>query len=151
MIIICMESRSETDPVTAVFVDTAAWIALLDTSDRLYLQAHQVMRELGQHKARLITTEWVFVEVADALSAPAYRTKIVAFIREMRRSSVLHVLSLSQTLLDAGWALYEQRPDKEWSLTDCISFAAMAQERLTSAFTSDHHYEQAGYVKLMNA
>ncbi len=134
-----------------VFVDTAGWIALLDTSDNLHLQARQVMRGLRQQHAQFVTTEWVFVEVADALSAPAYRTKVVTFIAEMRRSPMLQILPLSQALLESGWTFYGQRPDKEWSLTDCISFVAMTQLRLTFAFSSDHHFEQAGFVKLMKA
>ena len=135
--------------MTPVFVDTAAWIALLDTTDNLHVQARQIMRGLRQQRAQLVTTEWVLVEVADALSAPAYRANVVAFVAQMRRSPLLHILPLSQALLDAGWTFYGDRPDKEWSLTDCISLVAMMQRQLTSAFTSDHHFEQAGYVKLM--
>jgi hypothetical protein len=37
------------------------------------------------------------------------------------------------------------RPDKEWSLTDCISFVAMNERNITDALTSDHHFEQAGF------
>ena len=144
-----MGSPSKSNNVTTVFVDTAAWIALLDTSDNLHLQARQVMRGLRQQDVHLVTTEWVLVEFADALSAPANRTKVVAFIAEMRRSPMLQILPVSQVLLDSGWIFYSQRPDKEWSLTDCISFVAMMQGHLTSAFTSDHHFEQAGYVKLL--
>ena len=132
-----------------IFVDTAAWLALLDTSDSLHLQARQVMRELGQQRAHLITTEWVLVEIGDALSAPAFRARVVAFIAELRRMPLLHILPLGQTLLDAGWILYSQRPDKEWSLTDCISFISMTERQITTAFTSDHHFVQAGYIKMM--
>ncbi len=51
--------------------------------------------------------------------------------------------------LDEGWMLYSQRPDKDWGLTDCISFAVMTQEGITQAFTSDRHFEQAGFTKLL--
>jgi predicted nucleic acid-binding protein len=44
---------------------------------------------------------------------------------------------------------YAQRLDKEWSLTDCITFAVMAREGLTDALTGDHHFEQAGFVALL--
>jgi hypothetical protein len=84
-----------------VFVDTAAWIALLNANN------------------------------------------------ELRRLAILQIIPASQELLTAGWTLYSQRPDKEWSLTDCTSFAAMKQEQLAQAFTSDHHFEQAGFVKLL--
>jgi predicted nucleic acid-binding protein len=45
--------------------------------------------------------------------------------------------------------LYSQRPDKEWTLTDCISFVVMHEENLTGALTEDHHFEQAGFTALL--
>ena len=45
--------------------------------------------------------------------------------------------------------LYRHRKDKDWSLTDCISFAAMTDEGLTEALTADRHFEQAGFVALL--
>jgi hypothetical protein len=45
--------------------------------------------------------------------------------------------------------LYFQRRDKEWSLTDCISFTVMSDEGLTDALTGDHHFEQAGFTALL--
>ena len=46
-------------------------------------------------------------------------------------------------------SLYSRRPDKEWSLTDCISFVVMSDEGLTEALTGDHHFEQAGFTPLL--
>jgi hypothetical protein len=48
-----------------------------------------------------------------------------------------------------GVQLYAQRPDKEWSLTDCISFVVMTQEGIFDALTGDRHFEQAGFVALL--
>ncbi len=42
-----------------------------------------------------------------------------------------------------------RRLDKDWSLTDCISFAVMQERSLTEALTSDHHFEQAGFTALL--
>ena len=132
-----------------VFVDTAAWIALLNTSDALHQPAKQVMNQLQQQKAFLVTTEFVLLEVADALSAPAIRTKTIAFINGLRQLNILQIIPISQALFANGWQLYSQRHDKEWGLTDCISFVVMTQEQITIAFTSDHHFQQAGFIKLL--
>jgi uncharacterized protein len=102
-----------------VFVDAAAWIALINRRDDLSARAWQVMRDLQKRRTRLVTTEFVLLEVADS------------------------------ELFAAGWTLYAERTDKEWSLTDCISFAVMTERRITDAFTSDHHFEQAGFHKLL--
>jgi hypothetical protein len=59
------------------------------------------------------------------------------------------IIPASPSLLADGWTLYSERPDKEWSLTDCTSFVVMTHEHMTQAFTSDHHFEQAGFVKLL--
>lgn len=132
-----------------VFVDTAAWIALLNTEDDLHSAAERVRDELQQQKASLVTTEFILIEVADALCSPTLRQKTVIFINSLRQIKNLQIVLLSKDLLAQGWALYSQRPDKEWGLTDCISFVVMTQARITQAFTSDRHFEQAGFIKLL--
>ena len=107
------------------------------------------MRDLRQQNAQLMTTEFVLLEVADALSGPSLRGHTVTFINGLRRLAVLHIFPATSGLLADGWTLYSQRPDKEWGLTDCTSFVVMTQEHVTQAFTSDHHFEQAGFVKLL--
>lgn len=62
----------------------------------------------------------------------------------------LQVIPISQSLFNAGWQLYCQRLDKDWGLTDCISFVIMNTEGITLAFTSDCHFEQAGFTRLLN-
>ena len=132
-----------------VFVDTAAWIALINLSDALHTRAQQVTRMLGEQNTLLVTTDFVLLEVADALSAPSFRTKTVAFLNGLRQLIILEIIPADPSLLADDWELYSQRPDKEWSLTDCISFAAMMQGQITRAFTSDRHFEQAGFTKLL--
>jgi predicted nucleic acid-binding protein len=132
-----------------VFVDTVAWIALLNADDALHTPAQQVMEELRQARARLITTEFVLLEVADALSAPSARSKTVAFIKGLRQLPILRIVPLAQDLLDESWSLYAQRSDKDWGLTDCTSFVVCMQEQITQVFTSDHHFEQAGFTNLL--
>jgi predicted nucleic acid-binding protein len=58
-------------------------------------------------------------------------------------------VTLNPKLLEKGLALYESRLDKDWGLTDCTSFVVMQQRGITEAFTSDRHFEQAGFVRLM--
>ena len=104
-----------------VFVDTAAWLALLNRDDALHTHARQVMKALRQQSVSLMTTELVLLEVADALSAPTQRVRTVQFINGLRRMPILSIISASQTLLMDSWTLYSSRLDKDWSLTDCSS------------------------------
>lgn len=135
--------------MTKVFVDTAAWIALLNIRDALHHQANNVMDRLLELKTPLVTTEFILLEVADALCTPASRGQTVNFIDSLRLLESVKIIPVSQQLLDEGWAFYSQRPDKDWGLTDCISFVVMTQEGITQAFTSDRHFQQAGFVKLL--
>lgn len=132
-----------------IFVDTAAWIALLNISDALHPRAEQLMNEVLQQKTLLLTTEFVLLEVADALSTPAIRVKTVNFINGLRQLRILQIVPISQELFLEGWQLYSQRSDKGWGLTDCTSFVVMTQRQIITAFTSDRHFEQAGFAKLM--
>jgi predicted nucleic acid-binding protein len=55
------------------------------------------------------------------------------------------IIPYDSAVYRAGFDLYSQRPDKDWSLTDCISFAVMTERKLMDAVTADHHFEQAGF------
>lgn len=132
-----------------IFVDTAAWIALLNTRDALHSKAERVRDQLQQQKATLVTTEFILIEVADALCSSTLRQKTVIFINRLRQVKNLRIVPVSEALLAKKWEFYSQRPDKDWSLTDCISFMVMTQAEIIQAFTSDHHFEQAGFMKLL--
>ena len=133
-----------------VFVDTVAWLALLNASDALHEPARQIMEQLRAQQVHLTTTEFVLVEVADALCVPAVRAQTIRFIEGLRRLPVLDIIPASEKLVAAGWKLYYERNDKAWGLTDCISFAVMQERHLTQAFTSDHHFTQTGFARLLS-
>jgi predicted nucleic acid-binding protein len=148
--IISITRRQRGNRMAEVFVDTVAWLALLNASDALNAPAHQIMEQLRAQQARLTTTEFVLLEVADALCMPLVREQTIRFIEGLRRLPVLDIIPASENLVAAGWKLYCQRNDKAWGLTDCISFAVMQERNLTQAFTSDQHFTQAGFVKLLS-
>ena len=59
------------------------------------------------------------------------------------------ILPFSEDSFDWGRILFAARKDKDWSLTDCISFVVMQEHGITDALTADHHFEQAGFVALL--
>ena len=125
-----------------VFADTFTLIAWLNPRDN----AHAVVAAyLDGFTGRLVTTEWVLMELADALSAPTARSTAVAFLRAVRADALFEVIGYDQAVYRAGFDLFAARPDKGWSLTDCISFAVMTERGLSDALTADHHFEQAGF------
>ena len=125
-----------------VFADTFALIAWLNPCD----DAHALVTAyLNGFTGRLVTTEWVLMELADALSAPTARSTVVAFLQAVRADPLFDVIGYDPAVYRAGFDLFAARPDKAWSLTDCISFAVMTERGLFEALTADHHFEQAGF------
>ncbi len=71
------------------------------------------------------------------------------FIDGLRADPSIRIIPARRSVLESGWELYQKRIDKEWSLTDCISFLVMQKLRLADALTGDRHFEQAGFRMLL--
>jgi uncharacterized protein len=88
-------------------------------------------------------------EVFDAFSKLAYRKLASDFAHDLRSDPEVMIYPATQELFDAGLYLFSQRLDKEWSLTDCISFVVMEQNNVHEVLTADHHFQQAGFKILL--
>jgi predicted nucleic acid-binding protein len=132
-----------------VFVDTAAWLALINNKDDYHDLAVEIRKKLKAQGYYFVTTDFVFLEVADALNSPKFRRQAIKFINSLRNLFDLLVIPISSELFLKGWDFYCQRLDKDWGLTDCISFVIMQREGITEAFTTDKHFEQAGFIRLI--
>jgi predicted nucleic acid-binding protein len=131
-----------------VFVDTFALIAWLNPRD----EAHaRVVAYLDRFTGRLVTTEWVLMELADALSAATARATVIAFLQAVRADPQFEVVAYDASVYRAGFGIFASRPDKNWSLTDCISFGVMTERALSDALTADRHFEQAGFRAVFKA
>ena len=107
------------------------------------------MAAARQLREPLLTTEWVLTEFADALAESTSRRLVLPFIRSLERDSQVTIIRASPELLQRGLRLYDERGDKQWSLTDCISFVVMEAEGITDALTGDRHFKQAGFRALL--
>ena len=132
--------------MTACFADSFYFLALLNPADAAHAVAARVAKEL---RRPLVTTAWVLTEVADAMAAPPNRPLFLKLIAGLRALPSVEIVPASSELFDRGIELYARRPDKSWSLTDCLSFVVMTERGLTDALTGDHHFEQAGFRALL--
>jgi predicted nucleic acid-binding protein len=132
--------------MTRTFADTFFFLALLDSREPRHADAAAASREPQLH---LITTEWVLAEFGDAYCHPEDRADFVALYRALIRHPRVKIIPADTRLFQRGVDLFEQRPDKEWSLTDCLSFLVMRDENITQALTGDRHFEQAGFVAML--
>jgi len=132
--------------MTPVFADTFYFLALLNPRDVAHARAVDFSEK---QEIPVLTTAWVLTEVADALSQPPGRSIVTALLRNLETDTLFTILPPDPVLFRQGIDLYSSRPDKNWSLTDCISFAAMRQHGLTESLTGDRHFEQAGFKALL--
>jgi predicted nucleic acid-binding protein len=136
-------------PRTEVFLDTAYAIALSSPTDEHHEKAILLADELEADSTRLITTRAIILEIGNALSKQRYRKAAIALLESLERDANVEIVAISEELYEKGFELYRQRPDKEWGITDCLSFVVMQERGLDEALTTDQHFEQAGFKALL--
>lgn len=129
-----------------VFADTVYYLALVNPRDQ---HAPAATRFTAAFAGAFVTTAWVLTEVANALTHGVDRTLFNELYSELSNDRRVTIVPSAQDLFEQGIALFAKRPDKEWSLTDCISFIVMQEYGLTDALTADHHFAQAGFSVLL--
>jgi predicted nucleic acid-binding protein len=127
------------------FADTFYFLALGDRKDA----GHEAAMRYSASSPPLVTSAWVLVEVADALSTRELRARFVDLYMAVRADRRTRIIGPGSSILNPAIALYSSRTDKDWSLTDCTSFVIMERLSLTSALTGDRHFEQAGFRALL--
>jgi predicted nucleic acid-binding protein len=137
--------------VTPVFLDTSGLIAWINQDDQWHELAHRQWAELIRNRIPLLTTSLILVEIGDGLSRIHLRDLAVKVNRQLLQASQVEVIHVSPDLQSAGWKLFNERPDKDWGVTDCISFSLMELRGTSKAFTLDRHFEQAGFERLITA
>lgn len=131
------------------FGDTSYWIATANPRDQWRPQVEAAFRRHTFEE--IVTTEWVLSEFFAFYceSGPVTRDNVLQALRRMRANPNLTILPASHEQFDAGAALYGARPDKGYSLVDCISMNAMRESGISAALTSDRHFEQEGFEILL--
>ena len=132
--------------MSSVFADTGFFLALINPRDQYHRSAAELNFRLS---VPLVTTAWVLLEFANAISASRVRERFEQVLVRLRSESDAKIIAPEPDLFDQGCKLYFSRSDKQWSLTDCISFIVMEREGLTDALTGDRHFEQAGFHALL--
>ena len=131
------------------FADTAFWIALSSRRDQYHPQAIAWHSAVLRNSSRILTTEAVLWEWLNALATTATRATAAEGYRRAHADNRVEVVPFDPELSAAAIELYRSRGDKDWSLTDCLSFVVMERRSFTEALTTDHHFEQAGMKTLM--
>jgi predicted nucleic acid-binding protein len=133
-----------------VFVDTCYWVAITNPKDQLHLAAKLARQALDQ--TILHTTDEVLGEYLAHFSSkfgPKLRVAAARMVTSVLRDPNVRVHPQTRERFLDGRTLYEERPDKEYSLVDCTSFLVMREKSLTNALTNDVHFTQEGFAALI--
>lgn len=138
--------------MSALFVDTAGWGHLFDSSQPYHSLAATIYRTARQEGRDIVTTNYIIVELTSLLTNPLRipRKTTVALIEGLKSSPYIEVLHVDPKHDEKAWQFFKGHQDKEWSLVDCASFVIMKERGSFEALTTDHHFEQAGFVRLLN-
>jgi predicted nucleic acid-binding protein len=132
--------------MTACFADTSYYLALINSDDVAFASAADFTQSFD---GEIITTSAVINELGNHLASRHNRALFSAFFNDLRKDPDVSIIHVDGALFEAGFDLYSARIDKDWSLTDCISFVLMRDRQIRDALTTDHHFEQAGFQILL--
>jgi hypothetical protein len=132
-----------------IFLDASYAIALSSATDVHHAKAVELAKRLEDEQARLVTTRAVILEIGNALARQRFRPAAVALLESIENDPQIEILPLSEELFVGTLELFRNRLDKEWGLTDCLSFLVMEARELSDALTADRHFQQAGFRALL--
>ena len=136
-------------PNNAMFLDAAYAIALASATDRYHERAERLAERISRAGTRLLTTRAVMLEIGNVLAKQRFRAAAVELLDALERDPAVEIVALSEELCREAFALYGVRSDKEWGLTDCVSFVVMRRRNIVAAPTADDHFRQAGFRSLL--
>ena len=133
-----------------IFVDSLYFIAMLFPDDQWHDAARRVVENLTGAE-RFVTTYDVLTEflASASRSSPETRMRAVETVRDAVANDDITIVPQSADLFARGLELYANRPDKRYSLTDCISMIVMQDMDITEALTHDRDFESEGFIRLI--
>lgn len=136
--------------MSRLFVDTSGWGHLTDPRQQFAEKAATLYREARAGRG-VVTTNHVIAELTALLINPLRikGPKRIEILEGIRTSSYIDVVNIDERMEAEAWHLLRNRPDKDWTLVDCSSFVLMRELDITYALTTDHHFEQAGFICLL--
>ncbi len=134
-----------------VFVDSSGFLALWDAGDEYHADALRLQQALARKHRHFLTTEYVADETVTLLLVRHSHRAAMDFLDTIERSEALRLEWIDPARFHAAANWFRKHADKQWSFTDCVSFAVMRELRIRDALTADHHFRQAGFTPLLKA
>lgn len=137
--------------MSELFVDTSGWAAFLVLSEPFHFEAGHLLSEQRSSGRSIVTTNYIFAEPIALLTSPMRvpRREQVRIVETLRSANWIDIVHIDPAQDQAAWKLLATHQDKTWSLVDCASFVVMREDSIALALTADHHFEQAGFTRLL--
>lgn len=128
------------------FLDTSGLLSLLDASE----VRHEKAADSFRAAIGLVTTNYVLSEFIPLSTSRGFgRSESLSFLNDLVRLPRLELVWVDEPLHTAAMELLESRLDKSYSLCDAVSFGVMRERSISEALTTDRHFEQEGFVRLL--
>lgn len=127
-----------------IFVDAGAWIAITDRNDQHSKEAGQIYTDLILRREQLVTSDLVLVETYNLLLRTIGNKTTLSFAHKLKINSYLKIVTIITQDWERAWKILEKYNDKDFSFTDCTSFALMERLKIKNAFAFDSHFRQFG-------
>ncbi len=133
--------------MAVAFLDTSYLLALEIVDDQNHRVATRHWQGITRSLPQLVTTSFILDETVTFFNSRGYHAKAVEVGNNLLNSPSIQFVHVDAALLFEGWSYFQRHDDKDYSLTDCISFVLMRKLGVTTAFTFDRHFEQAGFLR----
>jgi predicted nucleic acid-binding protein len=131
-----------------LLLDSTFVAGLINSRDQLHVKAKHFL-PLVEKAAEVLITEAVLIEVGNLLHSVPQRQRAAEFIEACYGTTNVTIVSVDTELLRKAIGFYRLHQDKDWGLTDCISFVVVKERDLEIAMTADADFQQAGFRALM--
>ncbi len=129
-----------------MLIDTSGFLCLHNKAER----QHNLANKVNTESRIRVTTNYILAEyVALAIVRRLSQKKIAAFSEEILDDNSVQIVWIDEELHSSAVELLRKREDKTYSLCDAVSFVVMREREITDALTTDKHFEQEGFVRLL--
>jgi predicted nucleic acid-binding protein len=144
-----LKSTTSTSTANEIrLLDTGYVIALELASDQHHQAAFKHWRSAAKSFSLIVTTSYVLAEIVTFFNSRGHHAKAVEIGERLLRSQSVRLVHVGEDLFLAGWQYLQKHKDKDYSLTDCISFLVLQEFGLDTALAFDKHFAQAGFRSL---
>lgn len=127
----------------AVFVDTSAWYAYINRADPDHIAA---VNFLENFSGQVVTSNYIFDELITLVRTRMGHAEALQAGTVLHNAAIVRLERINSTDEEAAWQLFQDRPDKTYSFTDCTSFVLMRRLKLSDVLATDEHFRQEGFA-----